>query len=237
MSKYNKISGRGYKPDFVRCVDPEHPTLRGKRSGWGTRKTMQRGDHSSGPSITRKLDAAYPRVRPCETLARFTGYQSFEQKAFSGSAAFQSLPRFFRPSSRASSSLLFGLAPRGVCRAPDIATGTVGSYPTFSPLPVRRPIGPREVLPLAGRRGAFLTGGLFSVALSVAEAFLLQPPDVIRRVALTVPKRRSPDFPPTRPLRDALRRTDQRSPDSPAASIISGICNARKRKGMPGVIS
>ena len=35
----------------------------------------------------------------------------------------------------ASSPLLFGLAPRGVCRAPDVATGAVGSYPTVSPLP------------------------------------------------------------------------------------------------------
>jgi hypothetical protein len=38
-------------------------------------------------------------------------------------------------SSRASSPLLFGLAPRGVFRAPGIAAGAVGSYPTFSPLP------------------------------------------------------------------------------------------------------
>ena len=37
--------------------------------------------------------------------------------------------------SRASSPLLFGLAPRGVCRAPDVAIGAVGSYPTVSPLP------------------------------------------------------------------------------------------------------
>ena len=37
--------------------------------------------------------------------------------------------------SRASSPLLFGLAPCGVCRASDVATGAVGSYPTFSPLP------------------------------------------------------------------------------------------------------
>jgi hypothetical protein len=37
--------------------------------------------------------------------------------------------------SRAGSPLLFGLAPRGVFRASDVATGAVGSYPTFSPLP------------------------------------------------------------------------------------------------------
>ena len=37
--------------------------------------------------------------------------------------------------SRAGSPLLFGLAPRGVFHASDVATGAVGSYPTFSPLP------------------------------------------------------------------------------------------------------
>src|SRR5689334_14092444 len=37
--------------------------------------------------------------------------------------------------SRAGSPLLFGLAPRGVFRASGVATGAVGSYPTFSPLP------------------------------------------------------------------------------------------------------
>src|SRR5271154_3925993 len=46
----------------------------------------------------------------------------------------------FAPSSAlrtgwASPPLLFGLAPRGVFRAPDVATRAVGSYPTFSPLP------------------------------------------------------------------------------------------------------
>ena len=125
----------------------------------------------------------------------------------------------------------------GFAKLPILLPGRWALTPPFHPYLCVAQTGPREVLPLAGRRGAFLTGGLFSVALSVAEAFLLQPPDVIRRVALTVPKRRSPDFPPTRSVRDGLRRTDQRSPDSPAASIISGICNARKRKGMPGVIS
>jgi len=35
----------------------------------------------------------------------------------------------------ASPPLLFDLAPRGVFRAPDVATRAVGSYPTFSPLP------------------------------------------------------------------------------------------------------
>jgi hypothetical protein len=42
--------------------------------------------------------------------------------------------------SRASSPLLFGLAPRGVCHAPGITAEAVGSYPTFSPLPALRTI-------------------------------------------------------------------------------------------------
>ena len=49
---------------------------------------------------------------------------------------------------RAIPGSLFGLAPNGVYRAPSIALGAVGSYPTFSPLP---PEG----------------GGMFSVALAV----------------------------------------------------------------------
>jgi hypothetical protein len=44
----------------------------------------------------------------------------------------------FGVKSRASSPLLFGLAPRGVCHASAITGGAVGSYPTFSPLPERR---------------------------------------------------------------------------------------------------
>jgi hypothetical protein len=61
----------------------------------------------------------------------------------------------------ASPPLLFGLAPRGVFRAPDVAIQAVGSYPTFSPLPNaldrnRRAIG----FPLTCRRGPSITGGL-----------------------------------------------------------------------------
>ena len=54
---------------------------------------------------------------------------------------------------------LFCLAPRGVCRAPSVAVGAVGSYPTFSPLPV-----PRGALFAEFARAI---GGLFSAALSV----------------------------------------------------------------------
>jgi hypothetical protein len=47
----------------------------------------------------------------------------------------------------------FGLAPDGVCPAPDVTTGTVSSYLAISPL-------------LPGKAGPFPEGGVFSVALS-----------------------------------------------------------------------
>ena len=71
--------------------------------------------------------------------------------------------------SRASSPLLFGLAPRGVCHAPDIAAGAVGSYPTFSPLPASAPCEDVPKVFLRAITGLHTAGGIFSVALSVAE--------------------------------------------------------------------
>ena len=53
---------------------------------------------------------------------------------------------------RAAPGSLFGLAPNGVYRAPAIALGAVGSYPTFSPLPFTE-----------------APGGILSVALSIRE--------------------------------------------------------------------
>ena len=149
-------------------------------AGTGT-KPAQRDDHSSRSRIApglkqptrgsqqRALANATPIRSPKRTQGKHTG--------------------------RASPPLLFGLAPRGVCRAADIAAGAVGSYPTFSPLPNafdrwRRARGFAASLP----QGANHTGGLFSVALSVAAtsraAFAeraTQPPGVTRRVALSPP--------------------------------------------------
>jgi hypothetical protein len=110
----------------------------------------------------------------------------------------------------ASPPLLFDLAPRGVFHAPDVATRAVGSYPTFSPLPNAPTVrGEPQVLPVACRRSSSVTGGLFSVALSVAalQACLrtpqTKPPGVTRRVALHLERLPmatsrlwSPDFPP-----------------------------------------
>src|SRR5260221_14290062 len=79
--------------------------------------------------------------------------------------------------SRAGSPLLFGLAPRGVFHAPDIATGTVGSYPTFSPLPNDSAL-PGRLSPAFSKTSRRFScamppccaaGGIFSVALSVTE--------------------------------------------------------------------
>ena len=57
--------------------------------------------------------------------------------------------------SRASSPLLFGLAPRGVFHALAIASEAVGSYPTFSPLPTVRALRDvSQVLPARCHRAA-----------------------------------------------------------------------------------
>jgi hypothetical protein len=105
---------------------------------------MQRGDHSSRSRIAPGLK------QPTRGL---------QQRALSSAMH----------SDRASPPLLFGFAPRGVFRAPDVATRAVGSYPTVSPLPnAPTETGRPSVFPQACRRGTGITGGLFSVALSVA---------------------------------------------------------------------
>jgi len=69
---------------------------------------------------------------------------------------------------------LLGLAPDKVCTATPVTWRPVGSYPTISPLPA-----------------AEVTGGVFSVALSVPAATASRrAPGVTRCRAL-----RSPDFP------------------------------------------
>src|SRR2546426_8057103 len=71
--------------------------------------------------------------------------------------------------SRAGSPLLFGLAPRGVFRAPDVAIGAVGSYPTFSPLPAELALEDVSQVSLFDVTELPSAGGLFSVALSVTS--------------------------------------------------------------------
>jgi hypothetical protein len=133
----------------------------------------------------------------------------------------------------ASPPLLFGLAPRGVFRAPDVAIRAVGSYPTFSPLPNaldrnRQPCG----FPQVCRRGTSLIGGLifcgtfrrrrFTAGFHRQTSHEGHPPGVTRRVALSSPtlasSRRSESGLSSRPSR--LHGTNRRSSDSPASVII-----------------
>src|SRR5690348_14463924 len=81
---------------------------------------VHRGDHSSSPGIAPGIQ------QPTR------GFSSTMAFATANGARFLSKAR---SASRAGSPLLFGLAPRGVFRASGVATGAVGSYPTFSPLP------------------------------------------------------------------------------------------------------
>jgi len=102
---------------------------------------------------------------------------------------------------RASPPLLFGLAPRGVFRAPDVAIRAVGSYPTFSPLPnaldrTRRTLGFAKSLPQRCKhhRRSILCG-TFRSRRKILRSCLWQlrrtlddePPGVTRRVAPSQP--------------------------------------------------
>jgi hypothetical protein len=112
-----------------------------------------------------------------------------------GSALFQ-----MRSASRASSPLLFGLAPRGVCLASGIAAGAVGSYSTFSPLPALRSIGrcPEGFPPGYHRdtlhRRYILCGTFRDAALASLIPWRYQA----RRPYFAVAKW-CPDFPPAQP--------------------------------------
>jgi len=85
---------------------------------------LLRDDHSSSPGLATGIQQPTRGFIPLCRFRRTKGSSSSRTNS----------------ASRASSPLLFGLAPRGVCRAPDVATGAVGSYPTFSPLPSSRTI-------------------------------------------------------------------------------------------------
>ncbi len=86
--------------------------------------SLLRDDHSSSPGLATGIQ------RPTRGFILPCGLRCTK-----GKALFQTLS-----ASRASSPLLFGLAPRGVFLASVIAAGAVGSYPTFSPLPASRSI-------------------------------------------------------------------------------------------------
>src|SRR6202140_5318658 len=138
----SKSSGRACKPDSVqRCI--AHSALQ-------TPAIIPLGPGSHRDSSSLPEGFQFTRLAPRKM---------------------ECVPLQERPSmSRASSPLLFGLAPRGVFRARAIASEAVGSYPTFSPLPTVRALRDvSNVLPARCHRAALPPAFLFSVALSVAS--------------------------------------------------------------------
>ena len=87
-----------------------------------------------------------------------------------------------RLAKRATSPLLFGLAPNGVYHAISVTRDAVSFYLAFSPLPV-----PRKAI-----------GGMFSVALSLGSPLL----GITQHSALW-----SSDFPPIRVVQAIIRST------------------------------
>ena len=129
----------------------------------------------------------------------------------------------FAPSSAlhtgwASPPLLFGLAPRGVFRAPDVAIRAVGSYPTFSPLPnaLRRNRQPRG-FPQACRRGASITGGLIFCGTFRNRRKILRSCQWQRRRAPHDNPLALPGASPCSPT--LLRAEDYWSPDFPPVCV------------------
>ena len=141
---------------------------------------------------------------------------------------------------RAGPPLLFGLAPRGVFRAPGITAGAVGSYPTFSPLPNAL----RRNRPAPGFTGSLpprpkLTGGLFSVALSVVVLcgalvrIAKTGPLTLSGASPLVPRPLPAEEPGVRTFLPSLRglaadENGRRSPGSSAVLIIRASRHPRK---------
>ena len=88
--------------------------------------SLRHDDHSSSPSLAAWIE------RPTRGFILQRGLRRTEGSTLVSRA---------HSVSRASSPLLFGLAPRGVCLASVIAAGAVGSYPTLSTLPAQRSVG------------------------------------------------------------------------------------------------
>src|SRR5713101_7076739 len=107
LGGFKKFDGRACKPDFV-------PNANRNRPAHAAIIPLGHDSHRDSSS----LPEGFQLTMACATAKR---------NAFIFMNACSS--------SRAGSPLLFGLAPRGVFRAPGVTTGAVGSYPTFSPLP------------------------------------------------------------------------------------------------------
>ena len=118
----------------------------------------------------------------------------------------------------ASPPLLFGLAPRGVFRAPDVATRAVGSYPTFSPLPNalrrnRQGCG----FPQSCRRGDSITGGLIFCGTFRSRRKILRS---CQRQLRRAPRDNPLALPGASPCSPTLLRAeDYGSPDFPPVCV------------------
>ena len=144
---------------------------------------------------------------------------------------------------RASPPLLFGLAPRGVFRAPDVTIQAVGSYPTFSPLP--KCARPRQGklrfsgAPAVEEQAALAVYFLWHYPSSRPQGLLsptlernsLALPGALpfRRRLLRVRDEWSPDFPPVRSL------PPKRTGDHPTHPPLSSIRRHRQRHNRTSV--
>jgi hypothetical protein len=144
----------------------------------------------AGESVSRILSA--PRTNSCAWRGDHSSRSRIAPGLKQPTRGLRALRRSETQTGRASPPLLFDLAPRGVFRAPSVATRAVGSYPTFSPLPNaldrrRRAKGFALGLPPRSK----LTGGLSFCGTfrsrAANRAFALfdaQPPGVTRRATL-----------------------------------------------------
>ncbi len=118
-----------------------------------------RDDHSSSPGLATGIQ------RPTRGFIL-----SCNLRCTRGSAFCQT-----HSASWASSPLLFGLAPRGVCRAGVIADTAVGSSPPFHPYLRGAPLEDIPKVFLRAITGIRSAGGIFSVALSVNSSTGFSP--------------------------------------------------------------
>ncbi len=131
--------------------------------------SLLRDDHSSSPGLATGIERP-TRGFILHPSLRWNKGSSFSRK---------------NSMSRASSPLLFGLAPRGVCLASDIAAEAVGSYPTFSPLPALRSIRRHpEGFPSGYHRDTLRRRYILCGTFRNTAACATTSPGVTRRVAL-----------------------------------------------------
>jgi hypothetical protein len=116
--------------NFASCPCPSRP-CRGTRGqslrkcrkslrGWPVSRILSRrlpamDDHSSANRVTTAVKLPTRASRAMASLRRYRGLRPDQPRA--------------RP--------LFGIAPGGACRAGSVTSPAVGSYPTFSPFPLR----------------------------------------------------------------------------------------------------